>query len=280
MLVFEDRSLSKALAKVRHALGPQALILGVESMPAENGTLVRIRAAAGRSSRTEVNNQAPVSDRHQTDLRRTAADDGGDAPPADDRVRSTVALVGPPGAGKSTAAIKLALHLVRDRQLHAQVMHLTGADPRLDQLARTGGIELLEPGMVSTHRPGATIRIIDTPGILPQDTESLQQLAGDLKRYRPRQIHLVLPISTAPDWTRTAAWAFQPIGVNRLLLTQADVAYPAQIVQLVRAAGLRLGFISNSPSLDDDLLGRTAGEIRNHLTDGESHATQHVQAAA
>jgi hypothetical protein len=54
---------------------------------------------------------------------------------------------------------------------------------------------------------------------------------------------------------------------------------PADVVRVARNAGLRLSYLSDSPVVTDQLVGRRAGEILQYLSHGDGHAAAHDRAA-
>jgi flagellar biosynthesis GTPase FlhF len=274
MLVFEDRSLSLALDRVRRALGPHALILRVESVGGAGSHRVRVRAAAGNAPQVISGSAARRSGSGAAGTRTDRPQTAHAAAPV-----ATVALIGPAGCGKSTAAVKLAAHLEHDRGFQVELIHLEGDDPDLARLARAAGGD--GRSAITPHR--GLVRVIDTAGVSMLDEAALAILAGRLREVRPTRVpavtHLVLPATTCPEWARQAADLGRDIGANRLLLTQIDNAEPTALVRLARGAGLRLSYLSDSPVVTDGLVGRRAGEILQYLSHGDGHAAAHGRAA-
>jgi flagellar biosynthesis protein FlhF len=134
-------------------------------------------------------------------------------------------LLGPPGAGKTTLAAKLAARWNE----HEALLVTTDAD-------RAGGIAQLEeyagvlglPSAVAgdataLHRLAATTKqrrlVIDTGGAVPGDEAARQALAGFIAASEAEPI-LVLPADLAAGEAAAMVRFFAPLGVKALLPTR------------------------------------------------------------
>src|SRR5439155_8357845 len=112
-----------------------------------------------------------------------------------------IALVGPPGAGKTLAAAKLCCALERDG---ARVAALSFEPARraLELAAATEALEIElgvaeSPEAVDAYRRtlrGKDVLVADTPAIDPDDPDCLLRLASLLEALAPTETHLVAPL--------------------------------------------------------------------------------------
>ena len=157
-------------------------------------------------------------------------------PPAPTRVsgsvRSVVALVGPAGAGKTTAAARIAADVAGpDGPRAAFIAADTDRVGGLEQLRAYAAILSLPVDVVrSADEMVATIRsrrdvdllLIDTAGASPSSQEEMDRLADLVKEAGPSEIHLVLGAATGLPQMLDTAKAYAAVGVDRLLLTKLD----------------------------------------------------------
>jgi flagellar biosynthesis protein FlhF len=171
-------------------------------------------------------------------------------------------LVGPPGAGKTTSLIKLALHygVKARRPLHVislDTLRVGGCDQLL-RYTRVIGTNLrtvdhfsaLESAL-SEHRTGLTL--IDTPGFAPAEDADIEQLAL-AKRDLPMEVQLVLPAYTRLDTAERVVARFDALKPARLLLTHMDTAAgPGTAMELAMKTALPLSFFGIGQQIPEDL---------------------------
>ncbi len=143
-----------------------------------------------------------------------------------------LALVGPPGAGKTATAVRLV----------AQAL-LAGLPVRVGT-ADTGRVagfsqltELLKPlgmtaeaagtgpalGRIADAVPGGTSLIVDTPGTNPFLANEIAALADLLRAARAEPV-LVLPAGLDAEDSREIAAGFAALGARRLVVSRLDAA--------------------------------------------------------
>jgi flagellar biosynthesis protein FlhF len=193
-----------------------------------------VTAALGQTARTAAG-RLPV-DRLQSALAAEiqkriqvapAAGRGGPTPGP-----RTVAVVGPAGAGKTTALVKLAvsagLPTRKPMQFLAHDALRVGASEQLRTYALILGagfqscdsLVALEQSLAE-HRHKDWIWL-DTPGLSPRDPEAGRDLAALLAAHPEIDVHLVLSAAMRTADLLDAADRYAPFRPNKLLLTHLD----------------------------------------------------------
>jgi flagellar biosynthesis protein FlhF len=141
----------------------------------------------------------------------------------------TMAFIGPPGRGKTTSLVKIAISLGLSRRRPVRIYSLAGKE----QMARFAGIpgthwqafESLEDLRQALHRDaGNQLRLIDTPGISPADRAEYLKLAEFFAGRPEIEKHLVLRAeATSADMLGMIA-RFSGLTPSRLLFTGLDEA--------------------------------------------------------
>jgi flagellar biosynthesis protein FlhF len=169
--------------------------------------------------------------------------------------RRTIALVGPPGAGKTLTAAKLcniyassgrsvaAVSLEPARQAMRLAMFTDMVDVELEVADATKSI------MHARERTANTsIVIADTPAIVPGKRASFMKVARLLAALEPDETHLLLPADSSFDEGRALIdAASDALPVNRLLITHADRPAPIGVaVGLSLASKLPVSYVTES----------------------------------
>lgn len=182
-----------------------------------------------------------------------------------------VALVGPPGAGKTTTLVKLAVNygLAARRPvvlLSMDTYRVAAAEQLRAYAAILGvGFQLLETVTALSQsieeNRGKELIFIDTPGLAAGETEPSPGLARFLATRGDIDTHLVLSCSTkSADLTRMVD-GFEIFGPRRLLFTRLDETGSfGPILNEAARTGKALSFFSTGQRIPEDL--ETASRAR------------------
>jgi flagellar biosynthesis protein FlhF len=175
-----------------------------------------------------------------------------------------VALVGPPGAGKSATLAKLAVNFALRRGHAAQILsmdtyRIAATEPVRTYAAVLGvGFQALETGPALRQALSECLYkdlvLIDTPGYGPRDMEAASELAAILAPHPEIDVHLVLAATTKSADLTSAVDRFEIFRPGKLLFTRVDetsVFGPA-FSEAVRTAK-PISFLATGQSVPEDL---------------------------
>lgn len=188
-----------------------------------------------------------------------------------------IMMVGPPGAGKTLAAAKLAARSTMEELSVAVISTDTVRAGGLEQLGAFTNllqIELEQAGSPQDlHLALNDARrfdqvIIDTAGLNPFNTEDVRLLAklvgtGEIEPY------LVMPGGIDAEESAEMARVFETIGVHRILPTRIDMA--RRLGGLLSAAfhgNLSFAEASNTPKVADGLMNMTPKSLAKLIMPG------------
>jgi flagellar biosynthesis protein FlhF len=179
--------------------------------------------------------------------------------------RRIVALVGPPGAGKTTTLVKLALaHGLAARRptqlLTFDLERIAAADQLHTFAAILGvGFQTLEatpnalPLALEEHRNKELV-LIDTPGYGQKETEHSIKLAACLAEHPDIDIHLVLAASMKPADLSAVVDRFAAFRPKKLLFTRLDETQTyGSILNETSRTGKPVSFLCGGQQIPDDL---------------------------
>ncbi len=161
----------------------------------------------------------------------------GDAKLAFGRPPTVILLCGLQGAGKTTAAGKLALHLRKtDKRSPALVpadLQRPAAVDQLEQLGRqiqvpvyrtdtTDPVEAARAGVERARAEGNDVVIVDTAGRLQIDEALMEELARVRDAVKPMNVLLVLDAMTGQEAVNVAQAFQERIAFDGVLLTKLD----------------------------------------------------------
>jgi flagellar biosynthesis protein FlhF len=187
-------------------------------------------------------------------------------------VPPVVVLAGPPGAGKTTTLIKIALQEFRKRRDPVRIIsvdpHHPSGHEKIRALASKVGasfaaadtVNELRSALQDFSRTGPLL--IDTPGYAPAEREALRELAESLAEVRPRQTHLVLPAWMSKQALAEIHHQYAPFSADALLFTQLDETdwYGAMIASALETEK-PLSFFACGQNISQDLGVATPAEL-------------------
>ncbi|MCX6002567.1 MAG: signal recognition particle protein [Chloroflexi bacterium] len=153
------------------------------------------------------------------------------------RQPSVVMLVGLQGAGKTTTAAKLALHLKQSNQKTLMVAADTRRPAAIEQLKVLGNqldipvyfedrvadpVQICRNSIRRAEEIAASWVIIDTQGRLHIDEVLMKELVDIKKAVAPAEILLVADAMTGQDAVNIAAEFNKALGISGLILTKMD----------------------------------------------------------
>jgi flagellar biosynthesis protein FlhF len=194
------------------------------------------------------------------------------------------ALVGPPGAGKTTTLVKLAVNygLASRRPvllLSMDTYRVAAAEQLRSYAAILGvGFQLLETvtalAQAIEENRGKELIFIDTPGLASGDMDSAAGLARFLAARTDIDTQLVLPSSMKSADLSRVVDSFEIFGPQRLLFTKLDETGSfGPIFNEAARTGKPLSFFTNGQRIPEDLQAASrTGLVDLILTGQPGHA--------
>lgn len=206
-------------------------------------------------------------------------------------VTRMVALAGPPGAGKTSTLVKLAMQYGIPSSKPAQILTLdtfriAAADELQSYAAILGiGCEVLETaaalGQALEEHRNKSLILIDTPGLASGELEGFEELAEFLRSYPGMDTHLVLPASMRTSDMKRAAQRYEIFGPRKLLFTRLDETetFGPILSQSVRMHK-PVSFLARGQRIPEDLERATADTILDLVLKKEPAARSRFGVAA
>lgn len=182
------------------------------------------------------------------------------------------ALVGPPGAGKTSALIKLALQIgvAARRSIHiltADTYRIAAADELRSYAAILGvGCQALETAaeleQALDQNRNKDLVLIDSPGLCRTEMDAADQLAGLIAKRPDIDTHLVLSASMRAVDMRRVAEQYAALRPRKLIFTRLDETNTfGPILSLSVRMGIPVSFFSRGQRIPEDLEPATAEGI-------------------
>lgn len=175
-----------------------------------------------------------------------------------------VALVGPPGVGKTTTLVKLAARYGANSRFPLQIISMdnyrVAASEQLRTYASVLGIGFdALPSAASLQKTlrqyeAKELILIDTPGYGWRDFPAAEDLAGVLRNAGSATIHLVVSASMKPGDLSRVADLYELFGYHSILFTKVDET--STIGPLVSESALRrkpLSYLCGGQRIPEDL---------------------------
>jgi flagellar biosynthesis protein FlhF len=187
-------------------------------------------------------------------------------------------FVGPSGAGKTTAIVKLAAHYRLQENRSVVLITLDtfrmAAVEHLRMYAKALGVPLETAQNTSDVLEGirrhrqASLIMIDTPGFGSHETAQLMNLAGLKDSLGSIETHLVLSATTRMQDLRRTVARYEVCAPSRLLFTKLDETEEyGNLLELVCQTALPLSYWSNGPRVPEDFEPADSARLANLLLD-------------
>jgi flagellar biosynthesis GTPase FlhF len=186
------------------------------------------------------------------------ADLGGDA--------RTLAFVGAGGAGKSSAAERLAAAYARaDADVVVVALRSMDGGSGLASRLEPLGVSVIAADTAEQAKRRlagreAGLTIVDTPAAGPSDRAAVTRIADDLRTLGIDEVHLALPATLSAAAADELASALAPLGITHIALTHADqTARPGAPVELAVTGRRALSYVCTRDEiapLDPDVVAK------------------------
>jgi flagellar biosynthesis protein FlhF len=183
--------------------------------------------------------------------------------------RKVIALVGPCGAGKTTAVAKLAWHCRVVEKKRTGLISLDrfriGANGMLARVAHIMNLPLAvvhdteQLQSALNDLADVDVVLIDTPGMSRNDLSMTDDVCTLLRFANPDETHLVVNATIRDDVFEASVNAFSLLGVNRLLFTHMDeLISGAVLLNLLKTCRLPSSFYADGVDISNGLQENTA----------------------
>ncbi|HEY6392741.1 MAG TPA: hypothetical protein VIX89_15785 [Bryobacteraceae bacterium] len=203
----------------------------------------------------------------------------------------TVALVGPPGSGKTTTLVKLAVQYGVAARNATQILTVdtlrVGASDQLRSYAAILGVgfQVLETttalARVLDEHHQRDLVLIDTPGLAANELEGFEDLADFLSTHPGIDTHLVLPASMRTGDLKRVAGQYEIFKPAKLLFTRLDETETfGPILSHSVRSGKPLSFFTRGQRIPEDLEEATKDSILDLVLKPELFSARRFGAAA
>ena len=173
--------------------------------------------------------------------------------PVGGRNGHVIGFVGPGGSGKTRCVAQLAAAYARGSSLPVACVALRADDggAELGRLLAPIGVPMhaLDDPREAAERVAelrsSMLVVLDTPGVSPRASAPVRELAGDLRRLEPDEVHLTLPATYGLQAARELLTGMAPLRPDALALTHADeTGHLGTAIELAIQTATPLSFVS------------------------------------
>lgn len=201
----------------------------------------------------------------------------------DSTVAPIVAVVGPPGSGKSSVLLKLAARYGLTSRRPAQILscdtfRVGASEPLRSAAAIFGlGFQVSE----SVHALSQAIRehaekgriFIDTPGLAAAEMQAASQLGVFFGANPAVAVHLVVPASMRPSDLAAAVDRYRGLHPSRIVFTRLDeTSSYGTLYEESERCGLPVSFLTSGTRIPEDLEPATPERLADLIVDGAESA--------
>ena len=202
-----------------------------------------------------------------------------------------LAFIGPPGRGKTTSLIKLAVACGLARRVPVRIYsagaHCAGGQQQMARYAAILGApwhayESLDAlHLALAGEPWKGLLLIDTPGLSPADQGELDEFRGFFARRPEIETHLVLRADARSADLFQVMLRFSGLKPARLLFTGVDEAVDAvSMADVLMRCGIPATFAGTGQRIPEDLEAVNAAKLARALWAMESGANTRFAAVA
>lgn len=201
-----------------------------------------------------------------------------------------IAVIGAPGAGKTTLVQKLVsdpvAYAARKIGLISLDTHRMGAIEQLKAFARIAGTSLevvFKPEQISTalnRLASCELVLVDTFGCPVWDEERMRLLADFMTALNPDEIHLVQNAAVRDEELILAAHRFRDAGISHISFTRLDESLRhACLLNVIRAAERPVAWLSKGQGFMGQLERFTPDHLRRWIAVNEAQSAAPVTRA-
>jgi flagellar biosynthesis protein FlhF len=192
-----------------------------------------------------------------------------------------IALIGPPGRGKTTTLVKIAVarglaERVPIRLLSMDTLRVAAAEQLRSYSAILGApFQTVESAAALDQAladgPAKRLTLIDTPGFGPRDREEAAELARCFTAHPEIQVHLTLRADAKSADLQRAVQTFSIFKPSRLIFTGLDeTECVGSAYSLALRTGLPISFFTCGQQIPEDLYAASVADFVQKMLQGMS----------